>query len=148
MTNTLETYEVHAGDVIHTGRVFFKVAEVREPTHPAFPGLVFEGHYFDNRRQVWQNKTTLSAQHGHKWGPVTGLEFPDLYFTAYLKSGDLAIVENFDNGKWCWSHEVKCKVLVFGEKTSWVKITGNATQFVTGKVYEVPSQRLYRRKVK
>jgi hypothetical protein len=148
MPNLLETYEIEAGSVIHTGRVFFKVEEVREPSHPAFPGLVLEGHYFDNRRQVWQAKTTLSAQHGRKWAPVTGVEFPDLYFPAYLKSGDLAIVENFHNGAWCWSHEVKCKVMDFGEKTSLVKITGKATQFRTGVVYEVPSQRLYRRKVK
>jgi hypothetical protein len=148
MSEILETYEIQSGDIIHTGRVFFKVNEVREPSHPLFPGLVLEGHYFDNRRQVWQSKTTLSAQGGQKWGRVIGLEFPDLYFTAYLKPGDPAMVENFDNGAWCWSHEVKCKVMDFGEKTSLVKITGKATQFRTGLVYEIPSQRLYRRKVK
>jgi hypothetical protein len=148
MNELLETYEVQAGTVIHTGRVFFKVNEVREPSHPLAPGLVFEGHYFDNRRQVWQSKTSLSAQHGRKWSLVTGLEFPDLYFTAYLKSGDMAVVENFDNGRWVWTPEVKCKVMDFREKTSLVKITGKGLQFSTGVVYEIPSQRLYRRKVK
>ncbi|MFF9649714.1 hypothetical protein [Streptomyces sp. NPDC014622] len=146
MSNVLETYEVEAGNVLYTGSVFFKVEEVREPHNPICPGLVFEGHYFDNRRQVWAPKTTLSAQYGRKWR-LPEIEFPELHFSAYLKSGDLAIAENVDNGAWCWSHKVKCKVLLFdGSPTSWVKITGKATQFVTGKVYEIPSQRLYRRK--
>lgn len=143
----IETYEVEAGNVLFTGRAAFKVMEVREPSHPLFPGLIFEGHYFDTRRGVWGRRTILSAEYGRAWG-LSSLTFPDLYFTAYLKSGDKAIVENFDNGAWCWSHEVKCKVMDFGEKTSLVKITGKATQFRTGLVYEVPSQRLYRRKVK
>jgi hypothetical protein len=142
----VETYEVEAGLVLHTNRAFFKVEEVREPHHPLFGGLVFEGHYFDIKRQVWSRRATLSAPYGRKWLPVIGVNFPDLYFSAYLKQGDKATIKDFDNGAWVWTPEVKCKVMDFRESTSLVKVTGKALQFSTGVVYEVPSQRLYRRK--
>lgn len=147
MSELRETYEINNGDTLQVRRSFFLVTEVREPSHPMYPGLVFEGHWFDNRRQVWGPKVNLMAPYDELWNAVDSSIFPDLHFTAYLKPGDLALVENFDNGAWAWTPEVKCKVMDFGEKTSLVKITGKGLQFSTGVVYEVPSQRLYRRKV-
>ncbi|MFJ9900224.1 hypothetical protein ACIQPR_43540 [Streptomyces sp. NPDC091280] len=143
----LETYEVEAGNVLFTGRSAFKVNEVREPSHPLFPGLVFEGHYFDTRRGVWGPKVVLSAEHGRVWG-LSLLAFPDLYLSAYLEAGDLAVVENYANGLSLWSHEVKCRVIDFGETESRVKITGASYQFIQGDEVTVPTQRLYRRKAK
>lgn len=143
--NPLETYEVQAGNILFTGTSAFKVEEVREPSHPLFPGLIFEGHFFDMKRYVWGRKTTLSAEHGRKW-ELYNFPLPDKYFAAYLKPGDLAVIDNYSNGKWCWSPEVKCRVIEFGETESRVRITGDATQFVKHTTVPVPSQSLFRRK--
>jgi len=142
----IETYEVQTGNILFTGTSAFKVEEVREPSHPLFPGLVFDGHFFDTKRGVWGRKTTLSANHGHVWA-LSLLSYPDKYFTAYMKPGDLAEVRDYSNGCSVWSPEVKCKVIEFGETVSRVRITGDAWQFVRHTTVSVPSQRLYRRKV-
>ncbi|MGJ3559666.1 hypothetical protein ACR6C2_16985 [Streptomyces sp. INA 01156] len=116
MSEIIETYEVQSGAVVFTGRVYFKVEEVREPSHPLYPGLVFEGHYFDTRRQVWAPRTTLSAQYGLKWRRVDHIPFPDKHLSAYLEPGMLAVIENYANGLSYWSPEVKCKVIEFGRR--------------------------------
>lgn len=148
MNELRETYEVASGDTLRIGASYFLVKEVREPSHPAFPGLVFEGHAFDTRRGVWGRAHNLSARFDEKWHPVTNLDFPDRYLSAYLAPGDLAIVEDYANGSSLWTYEVKCKVLDFGEKESFVKITGQSWQFFAGTEVTVPTQVLYRRKVK
>ncbi|MFF4245202.1 hypothetical protein ACFYY2_12095 [Streptomyces sp. NPDC001822] len=141
----LKTYEVEAGNILFTGTSAFKVEEVREPSHPLFPGLVFEGYYFDTKRGVWGRKTTLSAEYGAKWREYD-FPFPDAHFSAYLRKGDPAVVRDYSNGSSVWSQEVKCKVVEFGELTSRVRVTGDSWQFVKHTTVEVPSQRLYRRK--
>jgi hypothetical protein len=147
MSELLETALVTEGTTLYLGTSFFKVKEVREPTDPRFPGWTFVGHTFDNRRGVWGRECVRSATYEQKWRLAT-IDLPDIYFTAYLEPGDPAVVEDYANGSSLWSVEVKCKVIEFGEMHSRVKITGESFQFVKGAEYTVPSQRLYRRKVK
>ncbi|MEV3860687.1 hypothetical protein AB0J38_41060 [Streptomyces sp. NPDC050095] len=145
MPEMLETYEVTDGLVLFVGRSFFKVTEVREPSHPMFPGLTFEGHYFDSRRNVWGRKSTLGAEYGEAWKLSSFTDFPDKYIGAYLEPGELAVIEDLDNGAWVWTPAVKCQVVDFREAESTVTVTGESCQFVRGSVIEVPTARLYKR---
>lgn len=144
-----DTYEINEGDTLFLARSYFRVKEVKSPTHPLFPGLIFIGHTFDLRRNVWGREHTISATYDSRWqlaNEEISLTFPDKYMGAYLEPGDKVTVEDWHNGSSYWSYEVKAKVIEWGEKDAVVKITGNSWQFIRNSEVTVPASKVYRRK--
>jgi hypothetical protein len=62
------THEVGKGDVLLIGASFFYVSEVREPTSPLFPGLVFDTFAWVAGLECWRNiSRPISAEYGARW---------------------------------------------------------------------------------
>lgn len=61
MTEAILSVAPH--DVVLVGSSYFHVTDVRDPTHPAAPGRVWEGHW-------WRSG-------GRHWGPLTVLHMHD-----------------------------------------------------------------------
>lgn len=143
----METYEVQPRTLLALRSNIFRVEEVREPSNPLYPGLVFEGYYWDIGRSVWGRKRTINTPYGEKFyqTSLTLDDFPEVFLGAYLAPGDLAAIVDEPNGSSYWSYEVKCKVVAFGEREAQVKVTGDSHQFVKGEVVTVPTQRVWKR---
>lgn len=59
---------VSPGDIVQLGYYYFQVHDVREPTHPAAPGLVYEGSYWSWDNMQWKAPTVV---HLHEGSAVT-----------------------------------------------------------------------------
>jgi hypothetical protein len=62
-----------AGDIALIGASYFRVTEVREPTHSAAPGLVWHGYWWLDDRGHWGAPAVL---HLHEGKPVPQLLTP------------------------------------------------------------------------
>ena len=60
---------VQPGDVLLFSTSYFRVAEVREPTHPLAPGVVVEGFWFDSKGNHWRPKRAVVHVHDGKIVP-------------------------------------------------------------------------------
>jgi hypothetical protein len=66
MNKALAIVSVNPGDIVQIGLTsnYFHVTDVREPTHPAAPGLVWHGSYFRWSERRWGEPTIIHMHEG------------------------------------------------------------------------------------
>src|SRR5690606_3548074 len=75
----IEVVNIQAGDIVAQSSVgpAFRVTDVREPRHPAMPGLALEGHFYRAGEQRWDDRVrVLDTGTDERW-----FAFPPDIFT-------------------------------------------------------------------
>lgn len=100
MFDMVNTLDLTSGMFVQRGGTsgLLKVTDVREPSHPAMPGLVVAGHYWRSDEYRWNDRETLinvtdvARREWHVWTPDMLPPLPDERYDVGSADGDPADV--------------------------------------------------------